>query len=130
MTVFDASVFVDALVVAGDPGDVARSELRDRTVLEVPSVFAAEVVSALRALVRRGDVDPIRASAAIEQVCSLRSIQYPIEPFVERVWELRDNVSFYDGLYVALAERLGVSLLTADRRLAAANGPRCPVELV
>ena len=127
MTVFDASVFVDALVVAGDAGDVARSELRYRTVLETPSVFAVEVVSALRGLVRRGDLDPIRASAAIEQVRSLRSIQYPIEPFVERVWELRDNLTVYDAWYVALAEWLGTDLVTADDRLVNATGPRCRV---
>lgn len=95
--------------------------------LEVPSIFAAEVVSALRGLVRRGVLDPIRASAAIEQVASLRSIQYPIEPFLDRVWELRDNLTVYDAWYVALAEWLGTDLVTADDRLVKATGPRCSV---
>ena len=127
MTVFDASVCTDALAVAGDMGDAARSELRDRTVLEVPSIFAAEVVSAVRGLVRRGDLDQIRAVAAVEQTRTLRSIKYPIEPFLDRVWELRDNLSVYDAWYVALAEWLGTDLVTVDDRLANAAGPRCPI---
>jgi len=43
------------------------------------------------------------------------------------VWELRDNLSVYDGWYVALAESLETVLVTADRRLAEAPGPRCTV---
>lgn len=127
MTVFDASVFVDALVVASSVGDDARSELRDHTLLEVPSIFGAEVVSAVRGLVGRGELDPIRASAAIEQVRSLHSIQYPVEPFLDRVWELRDNLTVYDAWYVGLAEWLGTDLVTADDRLVNAAGPRCPI---
>ncbi len=127
MTVFDASVFTDALVVAGDIGDAARSELRDRTVLEVPGIFAAEVVSAVRGLVRRGKLDQIRAAAAVEQTRTLRSIQYPIEPFLDRVWQLRDDLTVYDAWYVALAEWLGTDLVTADDRLVNAAGPLCPI---
>lgn len=129
MTVFDASVFVDALVVGGPPGDSARSALADRTVLEVPSMFGAEVVSAMRSLVRRGDLSPIRAAAAVEQVRTVRSIQYPFEPFTDRIWTLRNNLTVYDAWYVALAEWLGTDLVTADERLAGAAGPRCAVRL-
>ncbi len=45
-------------------------------------------------------------------------------------WDLRNNVSFYDGLYVALAEQLAVALITADRRLAGATGAQCPIDPV
>jgi predicted nucleic acid-binding protein len=43
---------------------------------------------------------------------------------------LRDNVSYHDALYVALAESAGLPLVTADAKLAKARGPRCPIELV
>ncbi len=33
-------------------------------------------------------------------------------------------------MYVALAEALGAILVTTDRRLAAAAGPTCPIEVV
>ena len=51
-------------------------------------------------------------------------------PLVARCWELRANLTAYDAVYVALAEALGVTLLTADTRLAAAPGIACPVEVV
>ncbi|HEY6622743.1 MAG TPA: type II toxin-antitoxin system VapC family toxin [Acidimicrobiales bacterium] len=130
MTVIDASVLVDALVGVGRPGELARDELRHRAVLEVPAIFGAEAVSALRALVTRGALSSIRASAALEQVRSTRTVQYPFEPFSKRVWELRDSVTVYDAWYVALAEWLGTDLVTADARLAGAVGPRCPVRHV
>lgn len=55
---------------------------------------------------------------------------YPIEPFLGRVRQLRSAVSAYGAWYVALAEELGVTLATADRRLAGAAGPRCEIEVV
>jgi predicted nucleic acid-binding protein len=125
VTAVDASVVVDALVVVGQLEEVARSELRDRTVLEVPAVFGAEVGAAFRSMVLRGELSLIRAATA--QVRTLRTIQYQFEPFAERIWELRDNLTVYDGWYVALAEWLGTDLVTADAALAKSAGPRCPV---
>lgn len=127
MTVFDASVLVDALVVAGRAGDDARSVLRDRSLLHVPSIFAAEATSAIRSMQARGDVSSGLARGAVSKIKVVQTVQYPFEPFLDRVWELRDNLSVYDGWYVALAESLDTSLVTADRRLARASGPRCPV---
>jgi predicted nucleic acid-binding protein len=96
-------------------------------VLEVPAIFGAEVTSALRMLVLRGELSPMRAAAAREQVRTARTIQYPFEPFSDRVWELRANLTVYDAWYVALAEWLATDLVTADERLANASGLRCVV---
>ncbi len=49
---------------------------------------------------------------------------------IERAWELRHNVTFYDGLYVALAEAMDSPLLTLDRRLASASGLPAEIELI
>jgi len=106
VAVYDSSIYVDALVDVGDWGSEARAELHRCAVLEVPSIFAAEVVSALRALVIRSELSLIRAMAAVEQVRETRTIEYPFEPFVRRAWELRDNQTVYDAWYVALAEWL------------------------
>jgi hypothetical protein len=40
---------------------------------------------------------------AREQVRVTRTIQYPFEPFSDRVWELRGNLTVYDAWHVALA---------------------------
>ena len=78
-------------------------------------------------LVLRGELSSIRAAAAIEQVRSARTSQFPFEPFSRRVWELRSNLTVYDAWYVALAEWLGTELFTADQRLANTPGPRCAI---
>ena len=127
MSVTDASVFVDALVGVGVHGELARAYLRGVSVLEVPAIFGAEATSAVRMLVLRGELNSIRAAAAIEQVRTVRTLQFPFEPFSRRVWELRSNLTVYDGWYVALAEWLGTELVTADQRLVNAAGPRCPI---
>jgi len=51
-------------------------------------------------------------------------------PLLARCWELRDDVTFYAAVYVALAEALDLTLLTADARLARASGPRCPIDVL
>ncbi|MEX1009285.1 MAG: type II toxin-antitoxin system VapC family toxin [Acidimicrobiia bacterium] len=130
MTVLDASVLVDALVGVGKPGESARAELREQTIIEVPAIFGAEATSALRGLVLRGVLSPDRAVVALHQVQSARTIQYSFEPFADRLWELRENLTVYDAWYVALAEWLDTEFVTADERLAAASGPRCSVRWV
>jgi predicted nucleic acid-binding protein len=127
VTIVDASVYTDALVSIGPTGDAARALLGDRTVLEVPAIFRAEVTSALRAMVQHGDLHDIRAATALEQLRIVRLIEYPFAPFIDRIWELRHDLSVHDSYYVALAEQLGVGLVTADARLAKAPGPRCEV---
>jgi predicted nucleic acid-binding protein len=55
---------------------------------------------------------------------------YPTSSLVRRVWELRNNLTAYDACYVALAEALGCTLLTADVKLSRAPGTRCPIDLI
>jgi predicted nucleic acid-binding protein len=49
---------------------------------------------------------------------------------VGRCWELRHNLTIYDGAYVALAEAAGARFITADARLARSAGPRCRIEIL
>ena len=44
--------------------------------------------------------------------------------------QLRADLTAYDAAYVALAELLGCELLTGERRLADAPGPRCTIRLL
>ena len=68
-----------------------------------------------------------RSLRAAEALVVERWAHQPLRP---RAWQLRDTVSFHDALYVALAERADVPLLTADARLAGAHGPRASIETV
>jgi predicted nucleic acid-binding protein len=129
LIVVDASVVVTALADDGDDGDRARLRLRDER-LVAPHLIDLEVASAWRRLASTGDLDERRAQLALEDLRALRVERVPHGPLLARCWELRDNLSVYDAAYVALAEVLEVSLLTADRRLASASGPRCEIDLL
>ena len=65
------------------------------------------------------------AALAHDDLVQLRVTVFPFEPVASRVWELHPSVTPYDAGYVAVAEVLGVPLVTLDRRLARASGPEC-----
>ena len=56
--------------------------------------------------------------------------RYPHDLLLPRVWDLRNNFTAYDAMYVALAEVLDAPLLTRDKRLAASPGHHARIELV
>jgi predicted nucleic acid-binding protein len=47
-----------------------------------------------------------------------------------RCWELRDNLSVSDASHIALAELLGVTLVTTDARMSRASPIMCSVEVL
>jgi predicted nucleic acid-binding protein len=127
--VVDASVLVVALADDGADGDAARLRLRGES-LAAPQLIDLEVASVLRRHVAAARIDARRAGLAVTDLVDLPMRRAPHAALLHRCWELRQNVSIYDAAYVALAEALGCSLITADRGLAQAAGPRCPVELL
>lgn len=52
-----------------------------------------------------------------------------VTPLLGRLWELRRNVTGYDGAYLAVAETFGCALVTADARLQRVPDLRCEVRL-
>jgi predicted nucleic acid-binding protein len=127
--VVDASVVVTALADDDDDGDTARNRLRGER-LVAPHLIDLEVTSAWRRLAATGDLDDQRVALALADLRSLPVERVSHVPLVERCWQLRENLTVYDAAYVALAEIMGVVLVTADARLADAPGPRCEVELL
>jgi predicted nucleic acid-binding protein len=77
-----------------------------------------------------GKIDARRASLALQDLAAMPAERAPHRPLLARCWELRDNLTIYDAVYVALAEVAKSVLLTADRRLAGAPGPRCSIEVL
>ncbi len=129
MIVADASVLVVALADDGPDGDQARARLRGERVA-LPELADLEVASVLRRQLAAGALDARRASLALDDLAALPARRAPHRPLLPRCWELRDNLTIYDAAYVALAEAMRATLLTADRRLARAPGPRCPIEIL
>jgi predicted nucleic acid-binding protein len=127
--VVDASVLATALGDDGPDGDHARARLRGER-LNAPEIIDLEVVSVWRRQEKAGLIDRRRAQLAISDLAAIPLRRAAHRPLLARCWELRDNLTIYDGSYVALAEALGVTLLTADRRLANASGPQCHLEVL
>jgi predicted nucleic acid-binding protein len=127
--VVDASVLAEALLAANNRGRVARSLLADQE-LVAPALIDAEVMSAARKRVALGHLQLSTAENALTVLKRLRLRRVVLDSLLERMWELRDNVTPYDAAYAALAEVLRVPLITADRRLTTAPGLRCEVRLL
>lgn len=85
----------------------------------------AEAVNALRRAVLARDLSSDAAVLAVADVLALDVELFPFQPFADRAWELRNNVTAHDAWYVGLAEMLGRDLATLDVRLSRADGPLC-----
>lgn len=129
MLVVDASILAPALTDDGPDGDKARARLRGNT-LAAPELIDLETSSVIRRQLSVGALDARRAELALTDLIDLPLRRAPHRPLLARCWELRANLTVYDAAYVALAELLGVVLLTADARLANAPGLRCKLDLL
>lgn len=130
MIVPDASVVVAALLSTAGAGARARERLRLDPDLHVPHLFDVEVTSALRRRVRLGQTDAEVATEVMADLTDLAALRWDHQPLLSRVWELRENVTLYDGVYVVLAEMLGAPLVTSDARLSRVPGSTCRVEVL
>jgi predicted nucleic acid-binding protein len=122
-------VVVTALLVAGPAGDRVREALRAGP-LHAPHALDVEATSAIRRWVRSGRLEVRQARASLLDLRDLAVARHAHEPLLDRTLDLRDAIGTHDAVYVALAELLGATLLTADGRLARAPGLRCPVSVV
>ncbi|MGI8726515.1 MAG: type II toxin-antitoxin system VapC family toxin [Solirubrobacterales bacterium] len=128
--VVDTSVVLDALVGSDPASRSLRKRLRGAKELHAPHLIDVELLHVLRRLSTAGEISVDRAQDAIGDLADLRLQRYPHHPMADRIWELRSHLTAYDAAFVALAELLGMTLLTRDGPLAAAPGVRCEVELI
>jgi len=122
--VIDSSVVVAALVDSGPYGDWAEEILAGGS-LQAPELVRAEATNIFRRLERAKLITTPEANAAHEDLLQLDIDLFPFEPFADRIWELRHNVTSYDAWYVAIAEALKFPLATLDEPLSRANGVTC-----
>lgn len=125
MVVVDASIVVRLL--QNRRQDVALSEwFAQHRHLHAPALIDAEVASATRGLLMTSKpatrITGARAGQMLDDFAALPLERYPMQPYQPRVLELRHNFTAYDAFYVALAESLGMPLLTDDRKYSKAAG--------
>jgi predicted nucleic acid-binding protein len=128
--VLDASALVLALIGRTDPAAVLRARLPGLR-RHAPHLIDAEAGNVLRRHRRAALITDDEAHTALRAGQLLVELRYPhTGPLAELAWTLRDRLSFYDALYVALAATLRAPLLTCDTRLARAADLPCAVETV
>ena len=130
LAVIDASILV-VFYAADDPHQALVAErLKVGDALFAPAHLDAEIVSALRGMARSHPGLEEAVPSALAHLAGFPIRRMPLSPLLERMWELRHNITAYDAAYVALAERLDAVLITCDARLAAASGPTCTFDQI
>ena len=130
MIVVDASALLDALLRAPATQALEARLFESGQTLHAPHLLDLEVTQVLRRCVAAGQIDEERGRAALSDLSEFPLRRYPHVLLLPRVWELRNNFTAYDAVYVALAEVIDAPLLTRDQRLAAAAKRHVKVELV
>lgn len=128
--VLDASALATVLLGRSERAGALRERVKAEA-CHAPHLIDAEVGNVLRRHVLRNHLTASDAEALLVAGEALIDVRYEMTGLLARAaWRLRDNVSFYDGLYVALAAALSVPLLTADERLSRSPRLGCTVEQV
>jgi predicted nucleic acid-binding protein len=128
--VVDASVLVDYFA-GGEHADASRDRLLGAEEgLWAPHLVDAEVGHVLRRAVMVGELRQSTARAALEDLADMPLRRAGHVGLLERAWKLRAKVSFYDALYVALAERLEMALVTLDARLEGIQEVRAVIDVI
>ena len=116
----DASAAVEYLLRT--PLGLAIADTVEDARLAAPGLIDAEVLAVLRRAVMTKRLAEERALSAIDDLALWPLERIPNRALARMAWQYRYNVSGYDAFYVAAADILEASLLTADGRLARAPG--------
>jgi len=130
MIVVDASAAIEVLLRTPAASAVERRLFAPSQTLHAPHLLDVEVAQVVRRYAANGEIDAERGRMALADLADFPLQRYPHDFLLHRVWDLRNNFTAYDAIYVALAEALEAPLLTRDKRLAASPGHHARIELV
>jgi predicted nucleic acid-binding protein len=125
--ILDASAYF-RLFTPGCP-PALRTRLAAVTMAHVPDVFDSEVINVARHGHLAGRYDHAAVLAIIAHLATGNFHRHPVSAMLRDMWALHDNLGMYDAAYAVLAARLGLPLVTADRKLAATPKLPCQVEV-
>lgn len=133
MIVIDCSSLVHFLLDRGKTGTTIRERVGRADTLAAPGLLDYEITSAVVGLARgrRGGKPKITEKEAQKAIIDYQALALDLHPTLvlwRRVRELANNLSVYDAHYVALAESLGVPLITSDVRIERSGVAVCTIE--
>lgn len=122
--VVDASVAVKWLI-SEDGSDLARKLMASGEDLHAPRLMASEIANALWRKVRLGEVKRADAASMLAWIPEMPVHWHADETVSADAGRLALalNHPVYDCVYLALAHRIGATMVTADGRFATALGP-------
>jgi predicted nucleic acid-binding protein len=129
LIVIDCSAMVELLAAGTEAGDAIADRLASTQSVNAPYVLDGEVVSALLGLMRGQKITEREADAALSSYRAVPVETHDVLSLWSRIKILYANLSAYDAQYVALAEALGVPLITADARIKRSSAARCEIEV-
>ena len=130
MIVVDASAMLEFLLQTPLGTRVEARLFRDGDEFHTPHLVDVEVTQGLRRLVRMGEVSADRAAEAVADLLDLDLHRHAHVDLLARAWKLRENLTVYDAMYIALAEALDATVVTCDAPLTRAPGHRAPIEVI
>jgi predicted nucleic acid-binding protein len=128
--VLDASAVVELLMRTVIGNRVESRIYSNADTLHAPHLIDIEVAQVIRRFAGRREIAPDRGALMLQYFRDLLIIRHPHSHLLQRIWNLRHNLTAYDATYVALAETLDAPLLTCDRKIARATNHRATIELI
>ena len=129
MIVVDASIVVEVLLRSDAGTALEKRLLRGGDPLHAPHMLDVEVAHALRRCALHGEIDERQGRDSVGDLAAMAIERHGHQPLLERMWQLRHNLTAYDAAYLALAESLDAPLLTRDSALASVAGHHVRVVL-
>ncbi|ONI85209.1 hypothetical protein ALI22I_32150 [Saccharothrix sp. ALI-22-I] len=115
-------------MIGADPAQELRHKVMTRE-LVAPELALTEVLDVLRRRARLGHTGQRQADRAARWLPQAPVVTAGHRAYLDRAWALRGSVTTYDALYIALAGRLDVPLITCDKKLAGSNGHQVDIEV-
>lgn len=129
MIVADASALFEVLDRSKDGVKIEERLFAHSEPVCAPHLVDIEIASVLRKHVLAKRIGEKRARAALQDFLDMALMRFSHSVLLPRVFELRQTITAYDAVYVALAESLGATLVTCDEKLARAAAGVCKVEV-
>jgi predicted nucleic acid-binding protein len=128
VVVLDSSALAALLTDAGKLGDWVGQSIAGAA-LTAPQLVLFECANIVRRQELSGEIDASAATLAHADLLAMPLQLWPYALLADRAWQLREHVTIYDAAYIALAELIGASVVTLDRRLGRTHGLRCAIQV-